>query len=232
MDQPLGDGAPEAQPPDDLERRLARMRSDYRSAGMDIADLDPDPVAQFRQWLSDAVAANLVEPTAMTLATADDHGRPAARTVLLKGIVRGGFVFYTNYEGRKGRELRSNPACALLFVWLPLMRQVGVRGSAERILPEDSDAYFAMRPRGAQIGAWASPQSQVVDSRAELERRQRDADQRFPATVPRPPHWGGFRVVPSEIEFWQGGPNRLHDRLRYRRDDGAGRDWIIERLAP
>jgi pyridoxamine 5'-phosphate oxidase len=221
---------------------LTGMRRSYARGGITAGDLHPDPFAQFNRWLEDAVAAELVEPNAMTLATTDPTGHPSARTVLLKGVDHGtadaagtspgGFVFFTDYESRKGRNLLANPACALLFAWVPMARQVAVTGHAERLSAPASDAYFASRPRGSQIGAWTSHQSQVIGDREELETRRGIMERRFPGEVPRPPYWGGFRVVAREIEFWQGRPDRLHDRLRYRRRDDEPGVWAIERLAP
>ncbi|HEX4806984.1 MAG TPA: pyridoxamine 5'-phosphate oxidase [Conexibacter sp.] len=194
-------------------------------------DLPPDPIALVQRWYADAQAADLPQPDAMTLATATADGRPSARAVLLKGIDARGFVFYTNYESRKGRELDANPHAALVLLWLPLDRQVRVTGSVARLDPEESDAYFATRPRGSQLGAWASEQSRPLADRAELEERWRALDQRYGgAAVPRPPHWGGYRVEPDEIELWQGRANRLHDRFRYTR--AAGGDWRHARLQP
>jgi pyridoxamine 5'-phosphate oxidase len=196
----------------------------------DVAD---DPYVQFAAWLADARAASLAgslrEPTAMVLATADAAGRPSARHVLMKGYDERGFVFYTNLGSRKALELRANRSASLVFPWSTIMRQVIVCGSVEDVSREEAADYFATRPRGAQIGAWASRQSSVIESRAWLETRVAEAEQQFPDTVPLPDFWGGFRVVPETIEFWQAQPNRLHDRLRYRRTDGS---WILERLSP
>ncbi len=206
-------------------------RHAYRQAGLFRHDLAADPFEQFRLWFAEAEATEPPEPNAMTLATASRDGRPSARMVLLKGVDERGFVFYTNYESRKGHELAENPWGALTFWWPHMARQVRVEGYVEKVSPAESDAYFRTRPRGSQIGAWASPQSAVLPSRAELETRYREYEARFAGRdVPRPPHWGGYRLVPHTFEFWQGRLNRLHDRFRYRRDESGA--WIIERLAP
>jgi pyridoxamine 5'-phosphate oxidase len=212
-----------------MKRDLSLLRDEYTRAGLSEANADADPIVQFNRWFDDAVAADLRHPNAMTLATVDD-GRPSARVVLLKSVDEHGFVFFTNYESRKGRELAANPSAALLFFWSELERQVRVDGTAEKVSPDESDAYFATRPYGSQIGAWASAQSAPIPSREVLEARARDLDARYEGgPVPRPDHWGGYRVAPVEIEFWQGRANRLHDRLRYRLADGV---WTRERLSP
>jgi pyridoxamine 5'-phosphate oxidase len=212
-----------------MKRDLSLLRDEYTRAGLSEANADADPIVQFNRWFDDAVAADLRHPNAMTLATVDD-GRPSARVVLLKSVDEHGFVFFTNFESRKGRELAANPAAALLFFWSELERQVRVDGTAEKVSPEESDAYFATRPYGSQIGAWASAQSAPIPSREVLEARARELDARYGGgPVPRPGHWGGYRVAPVEIEFWQGRANRLHDRLRYRL---AGGVWTRERLSP
>lgn len=211
---------------------IADLRREYQRASLSETDVDPDPLRQFQRWLDEAIAGQLPEPTAMTLATAGADGTPAARIVLLKGVVAGGFVFFTNYQSRKGAELAARPAAALLFHWVELERQVRVEGVASRVEAADSDAYFASRPQPARIGAWASPQSRVIPDREWLEREVAAARERFAAQgepVPRPAHWGGYRVAPSTIEFWQGRESRLHDRIRYRRENTR---WRIERLAP
>jgi pyridoxamine 5'-phosphate oxidase len=209
---------------------LGDLRRQYAQAALDAATLEPDPVAQFRHWYADTERAQLLEPNAMTLATADASSRPSARVVLLKRIDERGFVFFTDYRSRKARELASNPQAALTFLWKELERQVRIAGSVELVSREDSAAYFRGRPRGSRIGAWASEQSAVIPDRRVLEREVARMDAQFPDDdVPLPPHWGGYRVVPQEFEFWQGRENRLHDRFRYTRD---GERWRIERLSP
>jgi pyridoxamine 5'-phosphate oxidase len=211
---------------------VSEVRREYARAGLSEEDLSADPIDQFRLWLDQAKAVDPLEFTAMTLATADGEGRPSARVVLLKGVDERGFVFYTNYESRKGRELLENPRAALVFYWAVLDRQVRVEGTVERTSREESEAYFLSRPPGSRLSAWASPQSRPVPGREELERRVEEAVRRFDGgEVPLPEAWGGFRVRPEEIEFWQGRPSRLHDRLRYVRLSGNP-GWRIERLAP
>ena len=209
---------------------VARLREEYTRAGLRESDADRDPIEQFRRWFDEALAAILHEPNAMTLATATPDGRPSARIVLLKGFDERGFVFYTNYEGRKGEELAANPRAALVLYWGELERQVRIEGRVSRVPDEESDAYFEGRPRGSQLGAWASEQSRPARDRGVLEERLRELEAEYgDREVPRPPFWGGYRVEPEVIEFWQGRENRLHDRLRYRRSDEG---WKVERLQP
>ena len=210
---------------------LQNLREEYTRAGLYESDVNPDPIEQFRKWFDEALSANLHEPNAMTLATTTPDGCPSARIVLLKGYDERGFVFYTNHEGRKARELEENPRCALVFYWGEFERQVRVEGQASRVSKEESDAYYASRPRGSRLGAWASEQSRPIERRDLLEERLRELESEYEGDeVPRPPFWGGYRVEPKAIEFWQGRENRLHDRLLYRRSDKAG--WRIERLQP
>jgi len=209
---------------------LWRFGEEYAGVPLDPADCDPDPITEFRAWFDVAVAAKLPTVNAMTLATVDDRGRPAARIVLLKEVDDRGFVFFTNYDSRKGHDLAAHPFAALVVFWEPLHRQVRIEGAVERLPPEASDAYFASRPRRSQLGAIASPQSTPIASRTILEDRITSlAATLGDAAPPRPPHWGGYRVVPDLVEFWQGQRSRLHDRVRYRRAAGG---WQRDRLAP
>jgi pyridoxamine 5'-phosphate oxidase len=215
---------------------LADLRREYAREALNRDHVADDPIAQFREWFDAALDAEVDEPNAMTLATAAPDGTPSARVVLLKGVDERGFQFYTNYDSRKGTELDQNPHASLVFWWAPLERQVRIDGTVERLPDDESTAYFHSRPRGSQLGAWASPQSRVVESRDVLEENLEAVTEEYEdETVPRPSHWGGYVVRPLRIEFWQGRPNRLHDRLRYRRPDTEhdGSDaWTLERLAP
>jgi pyridoxamine 5'-phosphate oxidase len=210
---------------------ISALRRNYAMESLSESDVQPDPIAQFNKWFQEALDSSLPEPNAMTLATADKLGRPSARTVLLKSYDHAGFVFYTNYESKKGAELAENPYAALLFTWLELERQIRIEGTVTRVTEAESTAYFQSRPKGSQIGAWASPQSRVIPGRAVLEQnvaallaQYADAE-----VLPKPAHWGGYLVQPELIEFWQGRESRLHDRIQYRLENGA---WTIERLAP
>lgn len=206
------------------------LRIDYTRGTLDEHDADPHPFVMFQKWLDAAIAENLPEPNAMTLATAALDAKPSARVVLLRGLDERGFVFFTNYAARKGKELEDNPFAALVFFWQPLHRQVRVEGRVERVSANESDTYFASRPRGSQLASAASPQSRVIPNREYLETRVQELETRYPDRVLRPAQWGGYRVVPDVFEFWQGRENRMHDRLRYTR--GVNNTWKIERLAP
>ncbi len=208
---------------------IADLRQEYMRAGLSESQADRDPMRQFERWFEDALAAKLPLPNAMTLATVGVSGKPSARVVLLKGVDHGGFVFYTSYRSRKARELEGGGAACLVFMWSDLERQVRIEGRVEKVTPAESDAYYATRPLGARLSAWASSQSEKVASRAVLETAMDQARSKYGGSPPRPPHWGGYRVVPSEIEFWQGRADRLHDRLVYRKEKDT---WKIERLAP
>jgi pyridoxamine 5'-phosphate oxidase len=209
---------------------LGGERRDYEGLHLDASEVAPDPIEQFRVWFAAAREAEIFEPDAMTVSTVGAGGRPSARFVLLRGLDARGFSFFTNYESAKARALAANPYAALTFGWLVLHRQVRIEGPVERLPDNESDAYFASRPRAARLGAWASPQSQVIAGRDQLERALADAEARFAGDeVPRPAHWGGFLVRPERVEFWQGRAGRLHDRLRYERE---GDGWRLERLAP
>ncbi|MBI5496596.1 MAG: pyridoxamine 5'-phosphate oxidase [Deltaproteobacteria bacterium] len=210
---------------------LAALRKEYGLKGLYESDAHPDPVQQFRVWMQAALDAQLPEPNAMTLCTVDADGAPDGRIVLLKNVDEHGFAFFTNHESDKGRQLAAQPRAGLVFCWLELERQVRIRGTAHKLAAAEAHAYFQQRPRTAQLGAWASPQSRVIPDRAFLEARLEEETARYAdePVVPMPPHWGGYRVHPDVVEFWQGRPSRLHDRLRYRRH---ARTWTLERLAP
>lgn len=211
---------------------IAQLRKEYTAHTLDRSDVDSDPLIQFKQWMVEAVDSEVPEPNAMVLATVGKDARPSARVVLLKDIEDGGFVFYTNYESEKGRQLAEHPYAALNFNWLELQRQVRIEGKVEKIPGKVSTAYFQSRPRGSQIGAWASPQSMIITDRSVLESNVSRLKERYDGheVLPKPPNWGGYSLKPDLIEFWQGRPSRLHDRIRYRLDEKG--EWVIERLAP
>lgn len=220
-------------PASTLHLPLAELRENYMRGALDEASADPDPIAQFELWFDEARRSGLREPNAMTLATSTLEGYCSARIVLLKELDENGFVFYTNYQSRKGRDLSQNPQASLVFYWAELERQVRVEGRVQRVPRQQSEVYFQGRPRGSKLGAWVSHQSEVIQSRHVLETRLRDLEARYAGTddIPAPDYWGGFRVKPDVVEFWQGRPNRLHDRLQYTRSS-EGSQWQIERLAP
>ncbi len=214
-----------------MQTSLADLRRDYALTRLDEDSADADPIRQFQRWFQEALRAEVTEPNAMTLATSDREGQPHARIVLLKDVAATGFVFFTNYNSAKGRELTENPRAALVFLWQELERQVRVEGTVSRVAPDESEHYFHTRPRGSQIGALASRQSQPAANRQILEQRFTELDQRYrDGTIPRPTHWGGYRLLPSRLEFWQGRRNRLHDRLCYQRI--TEQDWQLQRLEP
>ena len=210
---------------------LADLRKEYSKAKLDIQTVAKEPIAQFERWFGESMEAQIPEPNAMNLATTSKIGRPASRIVLLKGIESGCFIFYSNYQSQKGKELDENPSCALNFFWPELERQVRIEGIAARVSEEKSTAYFQSRPRSSQVGAWASPQSVVISDRSILEERMKQIEKKFEgqATLPKPKQWGGYQVDPNLVEFWQGRASRLHDRIVYTRQD---KDWKISRLAP
>ena len=211
---------------------LRDRRIQYETAGLDFDDLDESPIQQWHAWYIEAVEAELAEPNAMAVSTIDAEGMPDSRIVLVRGFDDDGLTFFGNYNSAKGQQIDANPVASAVFPWIGLHRQVRVRGSIEMLPRHESDAYFASRPRDSQLGAWASPQSEVIEGRDVLNQQHTEFAEKFGgAEVPRPPHWGGWLLVPEVFEFWQGRPNRLHDRFRYRRDDNT-QDWVIERLAP
>jgi pyridoxamine 5'-phosphate oxidase len=210
---------------------ISDLRRDYARASLDIVDVVADPIEQFRRWFADATSSAIAEPNAMTLATVSADGSPDARIVLLKGVDARGFTFFTDYRSQKGRDLSARPQAALVFFWQELERQVRIRGTVHRLERNESAAYYDTRPRGSRIGAWASEQSSVIADREQLELRVHAVDAQYPgdSALPLPPHWGGYMVEPVQIEFWQGRQSRLHDRIRYRREQQR---WVVERLSP
>lgn len=207
------------------------LRENYKKGNLDITDVCKDPVEQFNEWLKEAIASEILEPNAMVLSTINENRMPTARVVLLKEVTKSGFVFYTNYESDKGKDLAINPIASLTFLWKELERQVRIQGSVVKISKERSESYFHSRPRGSQIGAWTSPQSRVISDRKLIEDKQKYYEHEFQKEdkIPLPDNWGGYELTPNMIEFWQGRPSRLHDRIRFKRED---KDWTIERLAP
>lgn len=216
---------------DSIHQNLQHLRSEYAKASLDTNSIDKDPIQQFQKWFQEAVVGNIIEPNAMSLATVSADGRPSIRIVLLKGVEDGKFLFYTNYQSKKGVQLEANPACALTFFWPELERQVRIEGSVERVSLEKSTEYFQSRPRGSQLGAWVSPQSSPVKDRSILEQRMQEIEKKFEGAdpLPKPQQWGGYAVNPYLIEFWQGRPNRLHDRIEFVKTDSS---WTMNRLAP
>jgi pyridoxamine 5'-phosphate oxidase len=214
-----------------MQKNITDLRKEYSRSTLDFSNVLKDPVKQFEKWFDEAVQSGITEPNAMHLATVDQNGKPSSRIVLLKGIDANKFLFYTNYQSKKGRELESNPACALTFFWPEIERQIRIEGVAERVDPKLSDEYFQSRPRGSQIGAWASPQSTIIKDREILEARAQQIEKKFELekVLPRPNQWGGFQIDPLVIEFWQGRPSRLHDRIQFTKVDG---EWKMNRLAP
>lgn len=212
-------------------QNIAALRKEYTKEQLDISSVDLDPLQQFHKWFHEVLQADIPEANAMHLSTINADGRPSGRIVLLKGIVDGKFQFYTNYQSRKGKELEANPACALTFFWVELERQVRIEGVASRVSEEQSEVYFQSRPRGSQLGAWTSPQSSIINDRKILEERLKQMEEKFKGIdpLPKPHQWGGYEVEPFQMEFWQGRPNRLHDRIQYTKVDGK---WAIHRLAP
>lgn len=212
-------------------QNIAELRKEYSRATLDISNILPDPIKQFEKWFNEALQAGVAEPNAMHLATVNEQSRPSSRIVLLKGIENNKFLFYTNYQSKKGNELDTNPACAITFFWPDIERQVRIEGTAERVDAKMSDEYFQSRPRGSQIGAWASPQSSMINNRSILEERASQIEKKFETTkvLPRPNQWGGYQIEPLLIEFWQGRANRLHDRIQFVKLDNV---WKIYRLAP
>ena len=210
---------------------LSKLRSEYSKASLDVSTILPDPIKQFEKWFQEALVAKVLEPNAMTLSTINVNNRPSSRIVLLKGIEQNKFIFYSNYQSTKGKELHQNPACALTFFWPDLERQVRIEGIAERIDDRRSEEYFQSRPRGSQIGAWTSPQSSIIESRTILEQRAQQIEKRFEGlpVLPKPNQWGGYQVEAQILEFWQGRPNRLHDRIQFLKIDDV---WKVHRLAP
>jgi pyridoxamine 5'-phosphate oxidase len=217
--------------PSIMKTNIAEIRKEYSKASLDVATVNSDPLKQFENWFSEALNAAVIEPNAMNLATVNENGKPSSRIVLLKGVENGRFVFYSNYQSKKGKELEVNPACALTFFWPDLERQVRIEGVAERLDDKISETYFQSRPRSSQIGAWSSPQSAILKDRSILDERVAQMEKKFEASgvLPKPHQWGGYSVDPFLIEFWQGRPSRLHDRIQYMKVDNA---WQIHRLAP
>lgn len=214
-----------------MNQQIASLRQEYTLNGLREATADPNPLVQFRKWFDEALQAHLPEPNAMNISTIGDNNRPSSRIVLLKELDARGFVFYTNYHSRKGRELAVHPFANLTFFWVELERQVRVEGRVEKVSAQESDEYFSIRPRGSQIGAWVSHQSERLPNREILEQKQADYEDRFAnQPVPRPPHWGGYRLLPDRVEFWQGRPSRLHDRLVYEFAESG--EWTLARLSP